>query len=189
VLDPKPGIDPYDKNHPETRCLNFLGNGAQCHFTKTEGSDYCSMHGGHRATKTAKAKAMYEFNESKWFQKLADSRLPGFTKGTAKLDLSQEIGILRIMLEQILDKCNDSSDLIRNSQRISQLIQNIEKLASSSLKLDQKLGDLMSRDDVVNISNKILEVIGANIDDPVILKNIAEGMTEVVNGPTSRESD
>ncbi len=178
MLEPKPGIQATQD--PEKQCLHQLQY-RQCYYEKVPGSDYCAMHGGMAAVRKARKDAMYEFNKNKFLQNLANERMPVFSKGKNKYDLSQELGILRICLEQILNKCDNELILQQHNPQISKTIEQITKLIESSLKLDQKLGELVSKGEMIEIASSLVGVIQKHIQDPNKVKEIVEGFEKVLD--------
>lgn len=162
---------------PETQCITTLSNGAPCTNERIEGSDYCSMHGGNRVVETQKKKAMYEFYRTKYIKDKAE-RLPEFSRN--KFNLETEIGILRIQLEELLNKCEDENDLLRFQPKINDLITRIEKTTTAALKLDQKIGSLLTKEQMVDVAQKLLNVIQEEIDDLDKVKIIADRFTEIL---------
>ena len=185
MLKPKPGIKAT--SDPDKQCQGTAGNGA-CYYERVEGSDFCAMHGGQSAIRKARKDSMYEFNKTTWLKKLTDDRLPVFSKGKNKYDLSEELGILRICLEETLNKCTDEAQLSRYNQKISKTIEQIQRLIESSLKLDQKLGSLVSKSEMVDIAQKLIEHIQTHVQDPNIIKAIVNDFEESLNDRFVQES-
>ena len=108
------------------------------------------------------------------------ARLGEVRDNKAALSLRNEIGILRITLEQILNKCDSAVDLMIHSAKISRLIQDIGKLVVESKKLEAGLGKLLDRQVVLALASEIIEVIGEAIDDPETLASISMGIQLVI---------
>ena len=178
MLLPKPGIKAT--KDPEKQCEQ-LANGNPCYYEKVEGSQFCAMHGGMRVVKARRKEAMYDFRKSQYFKHLADEHMKEFSKGKNKFDLSEELGITRIILQETLEKCTDETLLMRHSQKISMIVAQIERLITSSLKLDHKLGALVSKDEMVEIAQKLVGAIQKHIKDPLIVKEIVEDFEKVLN--------
>ncbi|MEK0346372.1 MAG: hypothetical protein QQN65_06015, partial [Nitrosopumilus sp.] len=164
----------------EKQCQS-LANGNPCYYEKVEGSEYCAMHGGQTAVRVKRKQEMYDLRKSKWLQKLADDKLDDFGKGKNKFNMSEELGILRIVLQEILGQCTDTTQLMRHNQKISNTISQIERLISSSLKLDQKLGQLVTKDEMLAIAQALIECIQTEIKDAQTVKNIVENFEKILN--------
>lgn len=178
MLVPKPGIKAT--RDPEKQCKG-LANGNPCYYERVDGSDYCAMHGGQAAVRAKRKKDMYDFRKSQYFKNLANKHMQEFSKGKNKFDLSEELGITRIILQEILEKCTDDMELLRYNQKISTTVAQIEKLIISSLKLDQKLGALVSKDEMIEIAQALIESIQKYIKDPLVTKAIVEDFEKVLN--------
>lgn len=178
MLEPKPGIKATQD--PDKQCQS-LANGNPCYYEKVEGSEYCAMHGGQAAVRKEKKQQMYDLHKSAWLQKIADSQLDNFSKGKNKFNLSEELGILRIVLQEILGQCTNVNELMRHNQKISYIISQIERLINSSLKLDQKLGQLVSKDEMINIAQAIVECIQTHIEDTQTIKLIVGDLEKILN--------
>lgn len=185
MLKPKPGIEAT--NDPDEKCQGTAATGS-CYYKKVEGSDYCAMHGGQAAVRKARKEGMYEFKRTQWLQKLADDRFPVFSKGKGKYDLSEELGILRICLEETLNKCHGEQDLNRFNQKISKTIAQIQSIIESSLKLDQKLGSLVTKTEMTNIAQQLIEHIQTHVQDPNIIKAIVGDFERSLNDRFVQES-
>lgn len=185
MLRPKPGIKAT--NDPDKKCRNTTAHGA-CYYEKVEGSDYCAMHGGMAAERKTRKDGMYQFKKTQYLQKLADDRFPVFSKGKGKYDLSEELGILRICLEETLNKCNSEQDLNRFNQKISKTIAQIQSIIESSLKLDQKLGSLVTKTEMTDIAQQLIEHIQSHVQDPNIIKAIVSDFERSLNDRFVQES-
>lgn len=178
MLKPKPGIEAT--SDPDKQCQGTAATGS-CYYKKVEGSDYCAMHGGQGALRKARKEGMYEFKKTQWLAKLTDDRFPAFSRGKGKYDLSEELGILRISLEETLNVCHNAQDLSRYNQKISKLIIQIQSIIESSLKLDQKLGSLVSKSEMIEIAQKLIVHIETHVQDPQIIKDIVTDFEETLN--------
>jgi len=129
------------------------------------------MHGG-QIGKSTEAK-MYRLQKYQ-------ARLTELKDHEAALSLRNEIGILRMTLEEILNKCDNAVDLMIHSAKISRLVQDIGKLVVESKKLEAGLGNLLDRQVVLTLASAIIDVIGEIIDDPDQLAQIAVGIETII---------
>src|SRR4051812_24949381 len=95
-------VEPDDPS----RCQSIGGHG-QCPYKAMESSIFCPMHSGssqQRALETANQK-MYRL--AKWRDRMAQ-----FADDDKIKSLREEIGILRIVMEETVNMCQNSNDLL-----------------------------------------------------------------------------
>jgi hypothetical protein len=90
--------------------------------------------------------------------------------------LREEIGILRMIMEEILNKCEDSTDLLMASHRISDTAMKIEKLVVSCDKLETRMGQLLSKRAIVQLAGTYVQIINSHVSDPETIEQISEEM-------------
>ena len=178
MLKDKPGIKAT--KDPEKQCQS-LANGNPCYYEKVKNAKYCAMHGGQNTVKAQRKQEMYDLRKSKWLQKIADEKLEDFSQGKNKFNMAEELGILRIVLQEILGQCTDITQLMRHNQKISNTISQIERLIFNSLKLDQKLGQLVSKDEMITIAQVLVNCIQVEINDAQKIKNIVGNFEKILN--------
>lgn len=142
------------------RCQQVMGTG-QCNNRKAEGSTlpYCPAHIGAHGKNLEKASIrLYHIN--KWKQ-----RLDQLTDHDQVKTLTEEIGVLRLLLENTLNLCKEEMDLLMHSAKISDLAIKIEKLVVSCHKLEKSSGALLDKSAIIRVAADIIEVISAVIDN------------------------
>ena len=148
------------------RCQASQRNG-QCPFRAMEGFKYCARHGG-------RLPGMKEKQEVKQYRlQVWQQRLDEFTESDKVKSLRDEIGILRIIMENILNQCHDSGDLLRYSSKISELAAKIEKLVVSCNRLERSMGMMLDKTAALNLASQIVEIIGAHVNDPEVIDAIS----------------
>jgi hypothetical protein len=154
------------KNARGDQCMNQgldLGEGR---FAK-----YCSMHGG-----VTEATKQNENNKNMYRIAKFGSRIGQLANHSGVKGLRDEIGILRMVLEERLNKCNDADELLLASTAISDLVIKIEKVVASCHKLEASMGQLLDKQQLIQFAEAIIEVISANVEDPVLLDKLAKGI-------------
>lgn len=154
------------ENSPE-RCEATTGIG-QCPYKVSAPSKFCPMHGGHLAVDKHKAESLRMLRLSKW-----QGRMSEFADHDKVKSLREEIGILRIMLEETVNRCGDQVELIMNSGKIADLVMKIEKLVTSCHKLESNLGLMLDKQAAMQLSGEIVDIIGRHISDESIISKIA----------------
>lgn len=170
-----------EKDDPK-RC-QAMANGDQCPMKVYEDSRFCILHGG--TPRSVNYDKLYQFKKTKYLQYLSQ-QIDRFTDSKKSKDISEEIGILRVTLQEVLNKVGDGENgIIYYSSQINQLILNIDKLIQSSLKLDQRVGNLLDRKTVINLAQKLMDAIGEEIENPDTLSKIAERFEKILVEPSN----
>lgn len=157
--------------HPgdPNRCQG-VGSHGQCQCLAINGSKFCKMHGGAIGEK---AKAVRNYRLDKWqaqLERMGDN--PGLKS------LRDELAILRILMEERLNLCKDSHDLMMQSHIISDLATKIEKLVTSCSKLDVQLGKMLDKSAVINFSNEVIAIIAEEVTDVAAIERVAARIIE-----------
>jgi hypothetical protein len=158
--------DPYDPN----RCQANIANN-QCPFLAEPDSQFCQIHIGKAQSNSQPAidKKARNYRISIW-----QNRINEFADNPEIKSLREELGIARLLLENILDRCHDKNDLYLHSSKISDLILKIEKIVSSCHRLEQSTGSLLDKTLVLQIANTMIEIIGKHINNTDLLETISD---------------
>jgi len=65
-------------------------------------------------------------------------RVEEFSGDTEIKNLTEEVGIIRMMLEETLNQCNDEDALIQHSGRIIQMVDKVQALVGTIDKMDAR---------------------------------------------------
>lgn len=162
-------------HHPNERCEANIRTG-QCPHIKEHKTKYCHMHGANKGliVQQEETKRNYRLRT---YQK----RMSEFADNDQIKSLREEIGILRIVMEEILNKCTDSTDILMMSQRIGDTAMKIEKLVVSCDKLEGRMGLLLSKRAVVQLAGTYVQIINNYVTDPDIIEQISVDMIEATN--------
>lgn len=158
-------------HNPVERCESVVKSGP-CPYMKVENSNFCPMHQG-RSAFEARKKEGRNYRLAKW-----QARVNEFADNDQVKSLREEIGIVRMMLEETLNQCNDSTDLLLYSHKISQLVAQIEKLVVSCDKLENRMGLLLSKASVIQLASTYVNIITEHVEDPDIIDIIGTKMLE-----------
>lgn len=136
-------------------------------------ASYCLAHGGNKQQAKVIKESARNYKLDKW-----RSRLNEKADAEGIKSLRDEIGILRIVLEERLNKCNDAHDLILQSGPISDMIMKIEKVVSSCHKLEGSMGQLLDKQAILQFASKVITILGNHIQDEQLLTLIADEIVE-----------
>jgi hypothetical protein len=89
--------------------------------------------------------------------------------------LREEIAILRICLEQRLNKCNDAMDMILQSGAISDMVMKINTVVQSCHKLEGSMGHLLDKQAILQFAQVVIGIVGSVLKDhPEHINTIAD---------------
>jgi hypothetical protein len=166
---------PYPE-HPN-RCQGLNKHG-QCHNLAVSNGTFCRLHGGAKQLESQRAKSLKNYRAGQW-----QAKINRFSESPQIKDLREEIGILRMLMEERLDFCKSPHDLLLQSHTISDLVVKIEKLVSSCHKLEGSLGQHMDKTALMGFAQQVINVISINVVDrdtvDTIANNIVNLITEV----------
>ena len=157
---------------PKERCQADTQNGA-CPYKQVPGSQYCPRHGGNKALEAQNKGAIRNYRLTRWKQRVGE-----LADSDGIKSLREEVGILRMILEEMLNQCKDSTDLLLYSHRMAGLVLNIERLVVSCDKLENRMGLLLSKDSVLHLAATYVEIITTHVSDPDIIEQISQKMVE-----------
>lgn len=158
------------------RC-QAVGKFEQCPYAAVEGETLCYRHNYAHIASVQAATNLRNYRLGKW-----QERINEFADNEKVKSLREEIGIARIMLEEIILRCKDSSDLILFTPRISELIVKIEKLVVSCHRLEEKTGILMDKAGAIQLAGSIVEIVSKFVIDPDDRDKIADQIIVVICG-------
>lgn len=156
-----------------TRCQAITANG-QCRIQRTEGSQYCTMHGG-ADSQSVKQRIFRQYRLAQWQQ-----RVDEFSDHDGVKSLREEIGICRMILESIITNCKDQTDLLLYSNKITDIIGRIEKLVVSCNRLESSMGMLLDKTAALNLASQIVTIIGEHVTDGNIIDAVANDITMAI---------
>lgn len=159
------------EDDPE-RCQAVNSQG-QCRNKHVPGGSVCLVHGGNKQIQSQKTKSLNNYRLDRW-----KARLQRFSHSDKLKNLHDEIGILRMVLEEVLTQCHKPNDLIMRSQQISQMVLNIDKVVTSCHKLENSMGQLLDRSALIQFAGKVVDIIAARITDPDLLDEVAREIVD-----------
>jgi uncharacterized Zn finger protein (UPF0148 family) len=162
-------------HHPIERCDGTVATG-QCPYNKINGTNFCPMHGYNSREGVVSEEISRNYRLRRW-----QKRVNEFADHDQVKSLREEIGILRMTLEEVLLKCEDATDLLMMSQRISDTIMKIEKLVVSCDKLENRMGLLLPKRAVIQLAAEYVQIISDYIEDTDIIEQISQKMLEATD--------
>lgn len=165
------------------RCQGVTAAG-QCQHKGIPGKQYCAVHIS-STLRCEERSNQRNYRIAKW-----RARLEEFADNPQVKGLREEIGLLRILLEELVNTCTDSTKLILASNKISDLILKIEKLVSSCHRLEKSTGMLLDKSSAIQLASKFVQIIAEEVDDPVLIEKISDKLiSEIQNLKPSEARD
>jgi len=153
--------------HDPERCKAEISHG-QCWYKTVPGAQYCALHKGDaNLASIAKAKT------DRYRIEIWQQRLDELSNSPRLKNLHDEIAIIRLLLENILQTCETTTDLIMHSQRIGDLVTKVEKLVVSCHSLEKQTSSMMDKTTAISFAGSIIDIITCYVTDPQILENIS----------------
>lgn len=144
-------------DHPD-RCQGQQRDSDQCMNMSLTGSKYCAAHGGNRAVQETEKKKLRNYQLT-----MFKARIDQFADNPGVKDLREEIGILRMMLETLLNTCKGASDLMMYASKIGAMVRDIDKLVNSAHKLESNMGVLLDKMAVLQLGQEIVEILSTEL--------------------------
>jgi hypothetical protein len=163
-----------EKEDDPDRCQGIDSRG-QCKFIRAAPSLYCPRHGGNRAIAAAEKENVRNYFLGKW-----RTRVNQFADNPNVKSLREEIGILRMMLETILNKCQDENDLLMYCGKIQELVGQIQKVVAECHRLEERTGVLLDKQTILTLADTMVKIIGEHVTDSDALEMIGTKMVDVV---------
>lgn len=158
------------------------GKDGQCPYKKAPGYEFCPRHFG-KSESAQSQKRIRNYRLGRF-----QARVEEFADNDQVKSLREEVGIARMLLEDIILRCSDDPNgLLLYNSKISELVMKIEKLVASCHKLEQATGMLMDKTMITNLADVFVNIIGKYVKDEEMLTNISnEIIVEIlkINGNT-----
>ncbi len=140
--------DPADPR----RCKHSYPN-EQCWREAEYGCQFCLRHGG-RSKAQAEEKRLYQLADIDSRRRLAELAGDENIKS-----LREEIGLLRILIERVMNAAKSDAELMNSATSINSMLLTAQKLVKSCHELEQSTGELLSKQAVVKLGQRICEIV------------------------------
>lgn len=153
------------------RCQAMMGNKQCCYkgmkLSNGTRASCCEMHGGARDQKIVESESLRNYRLTKFQAKLERHADSGGLK-----NLREEVAILRVIMEEKLNMCNDTNDLLLHAGMISDLVLKIEKVVASCHKLEGAMGQLLDKQAILQFAGEMIAIISDEIKDATVIDRI-----------------
>jgi hypothetical protein len=148
-------------------CCQGLNKFGPCNIQAVPGQKFCKLHFG-IGNKIAEQKAARNYRLNKY-----QHRVNEFADNDSLKNLHEEIGILRMLLEETVNKCQSDTELLLYSTKISDLVVKIEKLVASCHKLELATGQLVNKQNMMFMGDVIIQII-SEVCPPEKMQDVSE---------------
>lgn len=164
------------------RCQAVVRASGQCLYKALEGGRYCPIHAGGYGKKNIQ-KAIQHKYELTLFKKRVDD----FSEGDSVKSLRGEIGIMRMVLERILNSCKTDVDVLVYAGAIGNHAEKISKLVLACDRLEGRMGMMLDKAALTVLAGQFIEILMRYIDDPEVLDGVANEMIEAISNVNGAE--
>lgn len=144
----------------ELRCPVMKSNGQQCTHQIVPGTTRCPLHGANTQLASAEKKSLDMYRFAKYQQRVDELKEHNEVKS-----LRSEIGVLRMLLEEKMNRANTEAELVMMAGPLSDLVMKIEKLVSSCQRLENNLGNLLDKQQMKNIATQLMTVLSEKVNE------------------------
>lgn len=146
------------------------------------GTDKCDRHTSGSARVAKDPLSNYKFSQQ------FHAQIKHFAEAPDLKSLRGEIGVVRLMLQAVINNCKDETELTLQADRITRLVGEINKCVVNCHKLEESTGQLLDKTVVINIGNMIVSVIDKYVDDKALLNEIGREIYENIESATRPEN-
>ncbi len=151
----------YDED--PNRCQGIVAGKAQCINKAEMGSRFCLVHGGDKGYQS-----MQKQNANNYRLTRFAGRVEEFAKNDSIKSLREEIGIMRLLVEERMNACATPADLLIQSGAISDLVMKMERLVISCHKMEDSLGKYIDAEAILDFAQRIIKVLGTHLEGDLL---------------------
>jgi hypothetical protein len=165
------------------RCTYMKPGEGQCMMRAVEGGTRCKVHGGGRQLQVQKKEQLRAYAKNRWSAAIRENANDSEIKS-----LREELGIARIMLDQLLNRCKDSHDLLMMSTPIDNMLKTINLIQKTSHSIEKDLDNMIGPDSLMKFGDELFNVIMEEVEDTDTINRIAlklgRALQKLQNGDT-----
>lgn len=175
----------YERCDPRDpcRCQGLVQTGpeaGQCRYKAVPGSTFCPMHGGQPQINAQKKYALAKYRLEQYGVRVSE-----FSGDNEIKSLRDEIGILRMTLENLINQCKQPNQLLLFIDKITSLVNQIRQTVESTHKLEVNTSQLLDRKVVIILADSIVQMIADHIKDPDVLMKLGDKICASITGVAS----
>jgi len=151
-----------------------------------EGGTRCKCHGGGSQLQVAKKKQLTAYAKNRWNAEIRNNAEDSEIKS-----LRQELGIARIMLNQLTNRCKDSHDLLMMSGPIDNMLKTINLIQKTSHSIEKDLAGTVGPEQLNQFAEEMFNIIMDEVQDTNVINRIAlklgRAIRKVQNGSNDED--
>ena len=178
-------LEKVNRSDDPERCQSNDTMGTeQCWYKSAPESQYCMRHGGNKAAESNRKQALRNYRLNQFHQRIGELGNSPDIKS-----LRDEIGILRIIMEERLNRCMNASDLVLQSGAISDLVMKIDKVVTSCHKLEGSMGKLLDKQILLQFADQVITIITSEDIAEDVLERMSSKLLKLVGSIDESISD
>jgi hypothetical protein len=130
-----------------------------CKYKRHPDSTYCPRHMGRGAGDSADQEL------KNYYLTKFKARVESKVYSTRLKSLIEEIGILRLVLETIINNATDEFDLILYYGKITEVVNAIRQTVESCVKLEEKSSLVLDQAQIVVVARKLIDIISEQVPE------------------------
>jgi len=146
-------------------------------YKVVEGTNACPRHGGPSHAQNHKVEAANQYRVEVW-----QRRLNEFGNVNEIKSLRDEIGVLRLLMEETLKRCENAGDLLMFSARIQSIASDIQRLVTACDRLEKSMGEMMDKPTALKFAGTLMEIVSSEVNDSEALERISYRILEEMRG-------
>lgn len=177
-------IVPMDGESDPERCQGIIAHG-QCDHKAIPGKQFCAVHIS-STLRHEERKSQRNYRIAKY-----QARLEEFADNSQVKSLREEIGLLRMLMEEQMNSCQSQTDLLIASSKISDLVLKIEKVVTSCHRLEKSTGALLDKSAAIQLTSTFVQIIAEEVNDTEVVERISNRMISEIQNlkPSSLDGD
>lgn len=160
------------------RCQGGRGRTGQCIMARVEGSLYCPSHGGNSALVAANESRKFEYRAGLFTQRVKEAA------GSENIkDMRQEVGVLKMLIEERLCSCTNVSELLIQAGPIGDLTVKMQKLVKQITEYDIAHGNTLDKNQLIQFAESFVFIASRYIKDEDQRLNFGAEIAELLSKP------
>ena len=141
-----------------------------CTHAAVDGTNFCPRHGGTRIRRRLASERLRMYHLKQW-----KKRVEEFSGHAEVKDLHEEIGIVRMMLEETLNGCTDADSLLQHTGRITSMIDKVQTLVATVDKMESRAA--LSPEILSKLAAEWVQIICVYVTDERQLEELSGRLT------------
>jgi len=158
------------------RCLATNAGTSPCRYKAVAPSKFCPAHGGVVNQTLTKRAELANYRLTEYRERVGDLASSNEIKS-----LREEIGITRLLAENLINQCKNPNLLLMHTDKISMLMGQIGNLIEKAQKIEERNSNLLDRKVVLVIADEIITVIKLYVTDPDALLEIGTRIVSTID--------